>query len=624
MISLNFLPLKDQKQEVLIYRRLQAGERKNNIFYHRFNNGESGYIDYEISFTEKDGFESYTATSGDDHNLITQAIYQRLINQLEPNVFFIKRPDKVLNKKIHFTLEDHHKGKKCIWIEPYYLPSAKTFGLLFDFTFVVDENLQSAGKFTLDKDILIASGSLNPQGYSNFDFYAFKHEKLTQFIKRFLPLISSALGKEFENRLLNLEANQLAPKNYLFGNGNVSISPYLGLLKNPPLQNIVSETSFYFIYKQDNRDVAISLLKGLRGETNPSTFSGMEKLFKVDFSNSKIKGASIENFDDATIDNEIQKIKALPGNILPIIITNSKKDEEDEMLYYWLKHKLTNAGLPCQVVTKELVRDDSSIKYSLSNIGLQIFAKSGGHPWKMKSSSNEYLIIGIGQSYNYEETQDGRKIEKNITYSVLTDSSGLFKDIRVLGEGVETDDSYYDQLVNNISKIIASSEYKKVSIHTPFRMSKKKVLDRVATKIGSEIELSVLVINSKSDFYGFDYKNNGLVPFESTYIKISSKEFLVWFEGLQNNNPKITKRFGNPILIKFWYTNQEHLFSDYNYKESLLQDCINLSGANWRGFKAKQLPVSVFYCQRIAEFISKFKQYDLPHIEINNLKPWFL
>lgn len=281
MISLNFLPLKDQKQEVLIYRRLHSGERVNNVFYHRFNNGESGYVDYEISFTVKDGFESYTATSGDDHNLITQAIYQRLISQLQPNIFFIKRPDKVLNKKIHFTLEDHHKGKKCVWIEPYYLPILRTYGFLFDFTFVVDENLQSAGKFTLDKDILIASGSLNSQGYSNFDFYAFKHEKLTQFIKRFLPLISSALGKEVENRLVNLDASQLAPKNYLFGNSNVSISPYLGLLKNPPLQSIVNETSFYFIYKQENRDVAISLLKGLRGKQILRRLAGWKNFLKL-------------------------------------------------------------------------------------------------------------------------------------------------------------------------------------------------------------------------------------------------------------------------------------------------------------------------------------------------------
>jgi hypothetical protein len=207
---------------------------------------------------------------------------------------------------------------------------------------------------------------------------------------------------------------------------------------------------------------------------------------------------------------------------------------------------------------------------------------------------------------------------------VLTDSSGLFKDIHVIGEGVETDETYYTQLITNISNIISNSGFKKVSIHVPFRISKEKILDKVVNIINKDVELSVLVINSKNDYFGYNYDNNGLVPFESTYIKLAHDEFLVWFEGLQYNNPKISKRYGNPLLIKFWYFNKEDLSHDYDFKERLLQDCINLSGANWRGFKAKQLPVSVFYCQRIADFIAKFHQYHFNHIEIDNLKPWFL
>uniref|UniRef100_UPI0025BE870C hypothetical protein n=1 Tax=Flavobacterium sp. TaxID=239 RepID=UPI0025BE870C len=172
--------------------------------------------------------------------------------------------------------------------------------------------------------------------------------------------------------------------------------------------------------------------------------------------------------------------------------------------------------------------------------------------------------------------------------------------------------------------IINSTTYKKIVIHAPFRLSKDKILEKVSSNISPEIELSVLIINNKTDHFGFDYANNGLIPFESTFVKLASDEYLVWFEGLQNSNPKITKRFSNPLLIKFWYTNKSELFQNYTYKENLLQDCINLSGANWRGFKAKQLPVSVFYCQRIAEFIGKFREYKLEHIDINNLKPWFL
>ncbi|MFW2476842.1 MAG: Piwi domain-containing protein [Sediminibacterium sp.] len=622
-INLSFLKFKKQDRETIVFRKILSGERNNEFYYHRFKTNEEKFIEYEVSFESLDGFEKHKLAPYQSVDIIALSLYRKLLKKLPQSSYLIKNRANKYNRKIHFIIEGHPKGKKCVWIEPYFLKSEQKWGLLLDFAFVVDEKYTQEGKFTLDKDIQIASGSLNLQGNSNSDFYIYKHGYIQKFIKQHLPTINTLLHEEVENTLFEIPARQLGAKTYLFSNGIPNVSSYLGLSKNSPLRSVNDDVSFYFIYKQENRDIAVSLLKGLRGETNPTTFSGMEKLFKVPFTNSRIKGTSVAEFNDNTIDAEIEKIKNIGGNVLPIIITNSKKAEEDDKLYFWLKHKFTNANIPCQVVTRDLVRNEYSLKYSLSNIGLQIFAKAGGQPWKMKSTTTEYLIIGIGQSYNSEATENGVSVEKNITYSVLTDSSGLFKDIQVLGEGVEND-NYYSQLATNLTNIINGSGYKKISIHCPFRMSRDKILKRVVANIPDEVELSVLVINNKSDFFGYDYSNNGLVPYESTYIKISAQEFLVWFEGLQYNNPKITKRFGNPLMIKFWFTNKPQNFEDYNYKEALLQDCINLSGANWRGFKAKQLPVSVFYCQRIAEFIGKFKQYELEHIEISNLKPWFL
>jgi hypothetical protein len=66
------------------------------------------------------------------------------------------------------------------------------------------------------------------------------------------------------------------------------------------------------------------------------------------------------------------------------------------------------------------------------------------------------------------------------------------------------------------------------------------------------------------------------------------------------------------------------LLNDASYRKSCLQDCINLSGANWRGFKAKQLPISIFYCNTIAEFLKKFEDYELLDIKFEDLNPWFL
>ena len=57
---------------------------------------------------------------------------------------------------------------------------------------------------------------------------------------------------------------------------------------------------------------------------------------------------------------------------------------------------------------------------------------------------------------------------------------------------------------------------------------------------------------------------------------------------------------------------------------SYLQDAINLSGANWRGFNAKTSPVSVYYAKIIADYIGHFDKLGLPEIDIENMPPWFL
>ncbi len=625
-IHINFLPFTNQDFGITIYRKILVGNNfKEGFDYYDFQDANGVNHKYEITHSQTEGYEPYKLPQFMKTGLIEKEINKSLDNLLGNNLKYFRRPDvsQMLKKRLYIKIEDHPKGKKCMWIEPYFHKNKKIWGILVGYHFLVTENVGTRAKHKLDRDILMATGTLNAKGQSNLDFYLFKYQKLEHFLSQELPAINLVLQNKIQNSLLVQEGKLLKPKEYIFKDGAINMSPYIGLTKNTPLQLPIAELEFIFIYKKNERDYAVNLLKGLKGETFPNTFLGIEKMFRIDFSNSKIKGVAVDDFTDQVLDDQVKIIAETGKPVIPVIVMPIRK-EENEKLYFTIKNKFTNAGIACQVVTKELVVNENSLKYSLGNIALQIFAKGGGVPWKMKPATSEYLIIGLGQSYNIERNEAGNQIEKNIAYSVLTDSSGIFKDIQVLSEGESESEHYHTNLVNNISNIIASSGYKKVAIHTPFEISIKHVFEKVKTKIGESVEMAVLVINDKTDLFGFDFQNNGLVPFESTFIKISNYEYLVWFEGLLFNNPKITKRFSNPLKIKFWYTNKPELFESYEYKENLLQDCINLSGANWRGFKAKQLPVSVYYCQRIAEFISKFREYDLSHIEINNLKPWFL
>lgn len=186
------------------------------------------------------------------------------------------------------------------------------------------------------------------------------------------------------------------------------------------------------------------------------------------------------------------------------------------------------------------------------------------------------------------------------------------------------------QLRESLKKIISSykDEFDKFVIHTPFKIKKEEILaiEEVIKKIQEDsgyesTEFLVIKINEKNKFFGYNIKTNSLVPYESTYIKLSRNEYLLWFEGLQYHNPNVYKRFSGPTHIEFYYASKDLVEAE---KIKYLQDTINLSGANWRGFNAKSLPVSIYYCQLVARFIREFYEYGYQGFKIDNLKPWFL
>jgi hypothetical protein len=546
--------------------------------------------------------------------------------------------NKDVYRRLYFPLVKHNEGTETIWLEPYYLSCKDMFGLLIDYKFFVDPDYAKQIKGAVDKKILQLSGSLDARGYSNKNFYLFRREKIEQFFEKYYRLIARFDTHNTEFRisrdLTEIDYNLLKNKIYQMSEEQDSKSTYLGLKDFGPLQVPNTKTKFIFVFKGDDRNFAANLLRGLRGTTYPTTFRGIESIFRIPFENSIIQGKKVKDYNDQVFSEIIRDIIAernANGNAIPIIITNSKTNDEDDELYYRIKYLFTKQGIPCQIVTKALIGNTDSLKYSLCNIALQIFAKIGGKPWKVKAENSDSLIIGIGDKHKKNPYIDEfgitrRKIEKYLTYSVLTDSSGLFKEIQILSE-TDNEDDYYRTLIEKLKQIINKAileGYKNIVIHSPFRMSKSKILDIVFDAIPKHITIIVVVINSNHKFFGFEPSKNSLVPYESTFIQLSLYEYLIWFEGLQYNKSSITSLIGAPVYINFWYSNRPELLNDVSYRKSCLQDCINLSGANWRGFKAKQLPVSIFYCNTIAEFLKKFEDYKLLDIQFEDLNPWFL
>lgn len=641
-VALNFLPLVQQEFSFNVFRReYRAGEKREGELLDTQRrslpidplqdiNDSTNRREYWVSFTPKNGFEPFTCEQDFNHHLTSSFIYESLERKCLASVdraeFFLQEGD--FRHTISFILERYPEGAEVMVVEPYYLSAEKSFGFLLDFEF------RKKANYSFNKKIQQLSLSLDKNFRSNRNFYIDKFERINIFLHRFgqqlFPLLTIDHNLlNVRRKLLEVPADTLHTKRYIFADSKERNSQFNGVKEAKPLEPIRRNAFFFFIFLEKDRGYALELVKALKGKAYPHTFPGMEAIFGLRFDNSRIRGIPLPNFSERYLSEVISEIKGInDALVIPIITITSKLDAQSVKTYFLAKYLFTNQNIPVQFVTLDILRNSETLKWSVSNIGLQIFAKLGGKPWKVKSESEDCLIIGIGQSHKEVKRGAERRIEKYYSYSVLTDSSGLYLDLEVLGKA-DSEESYLEELKASLKRIIEErrGEFSKFVIHTPFKIRHFE-LDSITELLKSydtdtsanDIEFVVLKVNTNNKFFGYNLRVNSLVPYESTYIKLSARDYLVWFEGLQYHNPSVYRRFAGPTHIEFHYSNRDIWGSERLY----LQDAINLSGANWRGFNAKSLPVSILYCQLVAKFIKGFEEIGYSNYKIDNLKPWFL
>ena len=168
----------------------------------------------------------------------------------------------------------------------------------------------------------------------------------------------------------------------------------------------------------------------------------------------------------------------------------------------------------------------------------------------------------------------------------------------------------------------------KCVIHVPYKLKRdemkciKESMESVKQD-HQKISFSVIKINVINKFFGYSFYNSN-IPLAGSCLQLGKHDYLVWFEGLQQGKTQVVsaQNISNPVHIQFIYGPE---MTDEEIK-AYLQDIINLSGANWRGFNAKHEPVSTLYPELIAKFAGKFDQYGL-NLEIGNSaieKVWFI
>ncbi|MCA9732573.1 hypothetical protein KC799_10610 [candidate division KSB1 bacterium] len=623
-IALNFLQLSTSDFNFQIFRRKSKNNEKfwdDKIHCYNLPDSRGVYTSYWVAFNQFDNSEAFECNSLKTNIEVTKwYINHLLVNKIKKhNVSIHPRTDRFSKKKVFISLKKIKDGSnkvigdKTIWLEPYFLKKYMQFGFLIDYSFVKSKN------YPFNREVQKYSLSLSSDYRSNVNYNIDKFQILQSFLRQDLPNIKNLNEAiEISDILSNLEVNTLKTKIYIFKNQETDNSQFNGVMKNGPFAPVSSNPYYIYLFKEEYRANGVELLKALNGSTY-QTFEGLQKFELPKQTKSNTRAVLIENYSPKTVDDVILELKQI-SHSNPIIISIIPETEEN--FYYTLKNKSLQENIPSQTVHIETINNNNKLKWSIGGIALQIFTKLSGVPWIVKPSHQKCLIVGVGQAHKYSKSK--KCFERFFSYSVLIDSSGEFIAIKQLAN--ETDKSKFLRGISeSIVKLIEDHpEYNKIVFHIPQKITHEEIakIENTLQEINTNIELSIIKINDNPKFTGYHLSENTLIPFESSYAQLSENQYLLWSEGLNYHNKKAVKRYSNPLHVSFYYTNRKN--NDFEDHTKYLQDILNLSGANYRGFNAKALPVSVYYPKLIANFSKHFKELDLNFATQDSKKPWFL
>lgn len=632
IIHLNFLPILNSPEAVIFRTRREESEPRPDAdvfgFHLPSDPADEDWLPYWVSFCPKSGFDTFRLPLSLNRDLGRRLIFDTLINSVGdsfPSDDWMS--SRSFLQEVALTTAIHPEGREELVLQPYFLAEHQRFGFLADFHFRLNPDV------TFNRRIQQLSLSLNRMGRRNTDYYIDRTSKVrAALIKHWrifeqLRLNGSGALLSVSKEYSKLRADKLAPKVFLFRGERQKQSQFAGLKEYGPLQPLEAVPRLLFIFREQDRQPARRLAMAIRGNSQQSRFvwPGFESIFKTPIEIDP-RPAILPDLTRASMEAALKYTRELQlsnPSLLPVLVLPTGDDNG----YLEQKAIFSNSSLPTQVCTLRILEDDETLKWAVANLALQMFCKLGGKPWKVKSHSERSLIVGISHSHKLRNINGKNHVEKYFAFSVLTDSTGLFQRIEVLGDE-SSESSYLDMLRRNLRSVLQqeSSAFDRVVVHTSFKLNREEIdaIQATVSEAGksSQCKFSVIKVNHKTRFFGTHREVNSLVPYEGTKLKLGPREYLVWFEGLSPDKPNVTKAYPGPTHLQLLPVRE--VPESPAEEQALLQELVDLSGANWRGFNAKSSPVSVFYCHLVADLVHEFYDHNLPLPASNDTHPWFL
>jgi len=333
-------------------------------------------------------------------------------------------------------------------------------------------------------------------------------------------------------------------------------------------------------------------------------FAGFRNLFRIPLEFTQQRTISSENAD------EVQKVITMilrdqRPDIFVIITSN-----RNEALYSSTKAILLGNGIPSQVIRAETLRNPRGLSWSLENIALQIYAKVGGTPWTvMSSSSNRELVLGVSRAMDKNRnmvvgfvtlfTHDG-------DYQLLYSLSPKPTEWEKLAE-------YRDALEQLI--VEAYQEYSRqqgtpsaLIIHLckrPGKFREVAAVEQAMQRLGQNIPFALLHLNDDTSYRLFDTGHSTYVPRPGIKVELNRYTALLFLDGRvpDRTGQETRKKRGVPRVLEVYLDRRSTM--DAGEFPRLVQQVFDFARVNWRGFNAQAIPATLNYSYLVARLVSE-------------------
>lgn len=481
--------------------------------------------------------------------------------------------------------------------------------------------------------------------------YTKYHGKICGFYNKFL---NNADFKKVvhisENGFDNVKPLQIGKttpqsKQLVFGKTNgksvVDVIPQRGVNAGPFRQPHHNNIQMFFIvpdeHKLHTNDLSGYLLKGYK-----TLFKGLKqytavpismapKGFNISFTNS---ANPLQKIEEALEDMQrVQGVKYLAIYLTPI--GKYAQDKEQRKIYFKVKEKLLNLDITSQCIETDkmmkILEDDAKLDkygntknnfaYTLQNMAIAINAKLGGIPWRINTTDQKELVVGVG-AFRQDDTN-----VQYIASAFSFDNTGSFNSF---------DYFHHDQtaeLAGSIEEAIiryanVNNKPSRLIIHFYKEMSEEEIkpIENALHNLGLDIPIYVVTINKteSEDFVVFDGGWSELMPYSGRYINLGNKNYLLCNNTrYEDNSFKAIDGFPFPVKLKIECPSDVTRQIDTNTIKQLIDQVYQFSRIYWKSVKQQNLPVTIKYPEMVAQIAPHFNGGNIPP-NIGNDNLWFL